>query len=209
MKYSYGYHLTLLILPAPLWPFIKNSTVWHCVTSTGQCRCAQISTTKYYKSWTVVTLQLKTCRNMWKKIEGTSAGDQIRQLKSKVNELEWRSRRANLEVCGTVPTENENLLSQVNTDLANWLPPLQGWSSCTKCVVLIKSHFPAPCSVQSHRSAKIAPCYANRRMSFWERNVIGWNVCFRLATRSIPVLSWPPSELLPAQQSEVQLFKYV
>lgn len=56
---------------------------------------------------------------MWKKIEGTSAGDQIRQLKSKVNELEWRSRRANLEVCGTVPTENENLLSQVNTDLAN------------------------------------------------------------------------------------------
>lgn len=63
----------------------------------------------------------------------------------------------------------------------------QGWSSDAKHAILIKS-------------AKIAPCCTNHSTLICEWDVVWWNLCFRLETHSIPILTWQPSELLPAEQ---------
>lgn len=48
-----------------------------------------------------------------------------------------------------------------------------GWSRCASCTILIKSHLPAPCRTQRHKSAKIAPHCANHSTSTCEQKVFG------------------------------------
>lgn len=63
---------------------------------------------------------VKDLRKRVEVIEGNINGPMIGQLQRDVNELEWRSRKQNLEVHGIPVTENEVLLTKLN-ELANVL----------------------------------------------------------------------------------------
>lgn len=60
---------------------------------------------------------LKELKMRMQKIEQTEAGsiEEVKTLRNEVNELEWRSRRLNLEIHGVPFAENENLLAKVNS----------------------------------------------------------------------------------------------
>lgn len=63
---------------------------------------------------------VKDLRKRVEVIEGNINGPMIGQLQRDVNELEWRSRKQNLEVHGIPVTENEVLLTKLN-EVANVL----------------------------------------------------------------------------------------
>lgn len=58
--------------------------------------------------------ELKAVKKRLAAVEKAGTSDAVAQLQSDVNELEWRSRKQNLEIYGIQETENENLLSKVN-----------------------------------------------------------------------------------------------
>lgn len=57
---------------------------------------------------------IKNLKARVERIEEAKYEDEISQLKDEMNELEWRSRRLNLEFHGIPQTNNENLLQQLN-----------------------------------------------------------------------------------------------
>lgn len=57
---------------------------------------------------------IKELKSRIDKIETLNTTAEVQQLKRELNEMEWRSRRLNLEIHGVPPVENENLLARVN-----------------------------------------------------------------------------------------------
>lgn len=58
--------------------------------------------------------EIKDLKKRVDAIEESEKQSEIGQLKQEINDLEWRSRRCNLEFHGVPKTEGENLLSKVN-----------------------------------------------------------------------------------------------
>lgn len=59
-------------------------------------------------------MDLKELKKRVERVEQDEAKAEIRQLKDQINELEWRSRRQNLELHGIPTTEKENMMEKVN-----------------------------------------------------------------------------------------------
>lgn len=58
--------------------------------------------------------ELKELRKRVEKVEKNDAKTEVKELRNQVNELEWRSRRQNLEVHGIPMTEKEDVIEKVN-----------------------------------------------------------------------------------------------
>lgn len=58
--------------------------------------------------------ELKNIQKRMETIENQNQKSEIKQLKREMNDLEWRSRKLNLELHGIAKSENENLLQKVN-----------------------------------------------------------------------------------------------
>lgn len=56
---------------------------------------------------------IKDLKKRVDKIERADAANEVRELRSELNELEWRSRRKNIEIHGVLETEGEDLLGVV------------------------------------------------------------------------------------------------
>ncbi|KAM7305719.1 hypothetical protein ISCGN_015615 [Ixodes scapularis] len=72
---------------------------------------------KYDEIMTQLTSQnvvIKDLKARVEKIEDSRCEDEISQLKDDINDLEWRSRRLNLEFHGIPQTSGENLLEKLN-----------------------------------------------------------------------------------------------
>lgn len=59
--------------------------------------------------------EIKELRKRVETVEKSDAKAEIKELKKQVNELEWRSRRQNLELHNVPMTERENVLEKVNS----------------------------------------------------------------------------------------------
>lgn len=77
----------------------------------------QMMSDKYDEIMTQLTSQnvvIKDLKARVEKIEDSRCEDEISQLKDDINDLEWRSRRLNLEFHGIPQTSGENLLEKLN-----------------------------------------------------------------------------------------------
>lgn len=69
--------------------------------------------------------EIKELRKRMDAAEKANPANEIERLQSEISDLEWQSRKLNLEVHGVIKTENENLLDKVNEVASRLqLPPL-------------------------------------------------------------------------------------